>query len=163
MSDRWFDDRWFDYVGATLCACLDCDPRSSPRIGPADYTRFLTDDVRLHALQSRLAAAEWGVEETHERPVQVVTTHLVITEHGLLFGAAVAGPQPLYYLAAPRSLLDTVADHVADCPPPAGAVAAVDCRLDHDLASIWQFEKALRERLDTDPVVRVQLTPAFAA
>jgi hypothetical protein len=162
MGDRWFDDRWFDYAGATLRACLDCDPRSSPRIGQADFARFLTDDVRLHALHGRLAAEEWGAAETHE-PVRVLATHLVITEHGLVFAAAVEHPHPLYYLAVPRTLLDSVADHIADSPPPAGAVAAVDCRMDHDLASIWQFEKALRARLDTDPVLRVQLTPAFAA
>lgn len=156
-------DRWLDYVGGTLGACLDCDPRSSPRIGPADFTRFLTDDVRLHALQGRVAAEEWGTAETHERPARVLSTHLVVTEHGLVFAAAVEHPHPLYYLAVPRTLLDSVADRIADCPPPAGAVAAVDCRLDHDLASMWQFEKALRERLGTDPVLRVQLTPAFAA
>lgn len=155
-------DRLFDYFGELLRSCLDTDLSTAPQIGTGDFARFLTDDVRLHILQSRLAAAEWGAREG-TGPVDVVTTHVVITRHGLLHAAAVAVPQPRYYLAAPRALLDLMADHVAADPPPAGSAAAVDCRLDHDLASIWQFESALRHRLDTDPVLQVQLAPAFAA
>ncbi len=155
-------DRLFDYFGEMLRSCLDTDLGSSPVIGTGEFTRFLTDDVRLHVLQGRLAAAEWGAGEAHH-PVPVTATHIVITEHGLLYVAVVEGPHPGYYLAAPSALLDAVADHVAASPPPSGSVAAVDCRLDHDLSSIWQFESALRHRLDTDPVLQVQLTPAFAA
>jgi hypothetical protein len=109
-----------------------------------------------------LAAEEWGTAERHGS-VRVLATHIVITEHGLLYAAEVGGPNPGYYLAVPRALLEPVADHIADSPPPSGTAAAVDCRLDHDLASIWQFESALRHRLESDPVIRVQLTSAFAA
>ncbi|QNJ93582.1 hypothetical protein HZU40_04395 [Mycolicibacterium fluoranthenivorans] len=155
-------DQLFDYFGEMLRACLDTDLSSSPQIGADEFARFLTDDVRLHVLQGRLAATEWGLAEGRG-PVHVAATHIVITEHGLLYAAVVTLPQPRHYLAAPRTLLDWVADHVAASPPPSGSAAAVDCRLDHDLASIWQFESALRHRLDTDPVLQVQLAPAFAA
>ncbi|MHA3024667.1 hypothetical protein ACXPWS_30860 [Mycobacterium sp. BMJ-28] len=156
-------DRMFDYLGEMLSSCLNPDLASSPRIGAAEFVKFFTDDVRLHAMQGRLAATEWAAAETRARPVHVTATHIVITEHGLLYAAVVALPQPRYYLAAPRALLDTIADHIADSPPPSGCATAVDCRLDHDLASIWQFESVLRHRLDTDPVLQVQLTPALAA
>ncbi|MGB8406186.1 MAG: hypothetical protein WCE30_19175 [Mycobacterium sp.] len=155
-------DRLFDYLGEMLCGSLDTDLASARVIGARDFTRFLTDDVRLHVIQGRLAAAEWGTAESRG-PVRVTVTHLVVTEHGLLYAAEVGGRNPGYYLAAPRALLEPVADHIADSPPPSGAGAAVDCRLDHDLASMWQFESALRHRLDSDPIIRVQLTDAFAA
>ncbi|WP_020101528.1 hypothetical protein [Mycobacterium sp. 360MFTsu5.1] len=155
-------DRLFNYIGEMLCGSLDADLASARVLAPGDFTKFLTDDVRLHVIQGRLAAEEWGTAE-HHGPVRVLATHIIITEHGLLYAAEVGGPNPGYYLAAPRTLLEPVADHIADNPPPSGTAAAVDCRLDHDLASIWQFESALRHRLESDPVIRVQLTSAFAA
>jgi hypothetical protein len=155
-------DRLFDYFGEMLCGSLDTDLASARVIEAGDFTRFLTDDVRLHVIAGQLAAVEWGTAESHGL-VQVTATHIVITEHGLLYAAEVGGPNPGYYLAAPRALLEPVADHIADSPPPSGVAAAVDCRLDHDLASMWQFESALRHRLESDPVIRVQLTAAFAA
>jgi hypothetical protein len=155
-------DRLFNYIGEMLCGGLDADLRSARVLGPGDFPKFLTDDVRLHVIQGRLAAEEWGTAERHGS-VRVLATHIVITEHGLLYAAEVGGPNPGYYLAVPRALLEPVADHIADSPPPSGTAAAVDCRLDHDLASIWQFESALRHRLESDPVIRVQLTSAFAA
>ncbi|MDR3664089.1 MAG: glucose-6-phosphate dehydrogenase [Mycobacterium sp.] len=155
-------DRLFNYVGEILCGCLDVDLASAAMIGAEDFAKFLTDDVRLHVIRGHAAAAEWGIAE-HHGPVQVTATHLVITEHGLVFAAEVGGPNPSYYLAAPRALLEPVADHIADSRPLLGAAAAVDCRMGHDLASIWQFEHALRHRLDADPVIRVQLIGAFAA
>lgn len=155
-------DRLFNYLGEMLRGSLDADLASARAIGADEFTRFLTDDVRLHVLQGQLAAAEWGIAERHG-PVRVTATHIVITEHGLLYAAEVGGPHPGCYLAVPRALLEPVADHIVESPPPAGAAAAVDCRLDHDFASIWQFESALRHRLEADPVIRVQLTGAFAA
>ena len=50
-------DRLFDYFGELLRSCLDTDLSTAPQIGTGDFARFLTDDVRLHVLQSRLAAA----------------------------------------------------------------------------------------------------------
>lgn len=155
-------DRLFNYVGEMLRGCLDVDLASARVIGAGDFAKFLTDDVRLHVVSGHLAAAEWGTADRH-RSVPVTDTHIIVTEHGLLYAAEVGGPNPGFYLAVPRSLLEPIADHIADSPPPAGTPIAIDCRLDHDLASIWQFESALRHQLESDPVIRVQLTPAFAA
>lgn len=155
-------DRLFNYIGEMLRGCLDVDLAAARVIEAGEFTKFLTDDVRLHVISGHVAAAEWGTAESRE-PVRVTDTHIVVTEHGLLYAAEVGGPNPGYYLAVPRSLLEPVADHIADSPPPCGTAVAVDCRQDHDLTSIWQFESALRHRLDTDPVIRVQLTGAFAA
>ncbi len=43
-----------DYFGAMLRDCLDI----GPRIGRPEFPALLTDDVRLHALAGRVAAAE---------------------------------------------------------------------------------------------------------
>ncbi len=155
-------DRLFNYVGEILRGCLDVDLAAARVIEADDFAKFLTDDVRLHVISGHLAAAEWGAAE-HRHSVPVTDTHIIVTQHGLLYAAEIGSANPGYYLAVPRSLLDPIADHIADSPPPAGTPIAMDCRLDHDLASIWQFESALRHRLESDPVIRVRLTPAFAA
>ncbi|MGK2854606.1 MAG: hypothetical protein ACSLE3_11000 [Microbacteriaceae bacterium] len=154
-------DRFFDYFGAMLRGCLDIGTRSSPRIPRSEFPALLTDDVRLHVLAGRLAAAEWGRSEGHT-PVTVSATHVIATEHGLVYAAAILAPHrdlPWHYLAVPHTLFDRVADRVHDAPP-GGSVAAVDCRLDHDLASMWQFEAALRRMLDDYPVLELELSGA---
>ncbi|MGK2868713.1 MAG: hypothetical protein ACSLFA_19125 [Mycobacterium sp.] len=152
-------DRYFDYFGAMLRDCLPVGDRSGPRIPRSEFPALITDDVRLHVLQGRLAAAEWGSAEAHV-PVTVTATHVLVTEHGLVIAAAVTAPPrtiPQYYVATPHSLFDRIADQVHDAPPASGAVAAVDCRLDHDLTSMWQFEAALRRMLDDYPVLELAL------
>ena len=146
-----------DYFGAMLRDCLD----TGPRIGRPDFPALLTDDVRLHALAGRVAAAEWGRTEAHA-PVTVTATHIVATEHGLLYAAMLtsAHHEPWHYLAVPHALFDRIADRVHDAPPPSGSAAAVDCRLDHDLTSMWQFEAALRRMLDDYPAFELELSGA---
>lgn len=149
-----------DYFGAMLHDCLDMRSRSSPRIARTEFPALITDDVRLHAVAGRVAAAEWGQSESHA-PVTVTATHIVATEHGLLYAAVLTVPHrdPWHYLAVPRTLFDRIADRVHDAPP-RGAVAAVDCRLDHDLTSMWQFEAALRRMLDDYPALELELSGA---
>ncbi len=148
-----------DYFGTMLRDCLDVGSRSSPQIARSDFPALLTDDVRLHVVAGRVAAAEWAHAEAHA-PVIVTATHIVATEHGLLYAAVVATPHgdPWHYLAVPRSLFDRVADRVHDGPPAGGSVAAVDCRLNHDLTSMWQFESALRRMLDDYPAFELELS-----
>ncbi|MGB5112476.1 MAG: hypothetical protein WBO08_13025 [Mycobacterium sp.] len=150
-----------DYFGAMVRDCLDIGSRSSPRIARSDFPALLTDDVRLHVVAGRVAAAEWGRAEAHA-PVNVTVTHVLATEHGLVYMATLSTPHrdPWHYLAAPHTLFDRIADRVHDAPPPTGSVAAVDCRLDHDLTSIWQFEAALRRMLDDYPVLELELAGA---
>lgn len=144
-----------DYFTTLLGDCLG---KPHPRITRSEFPALLTDDVRLHVLQSRAAAAEWGVSETH-RPVRVTAAHVIATGHGLLVAATLTAPRhdPWLYLAVPHSLFDPVADRVHDDPPP-GSPAAVDCRLDHDLTSMWQFEAALRRMLDDYPAFELELS-----
>ncbi|MBJ7464584.1 MAG: hypothetical protein JHD38_13195 [Mycolicibacterium sp.] len=148
-----------DYFGTMLRDCLDVGSRSSPQIARSQFPALLTDDVRLHVLAGRVAAAEWGHTEAHA-PVRVTATHIVATEHGLLYAAMLTAPHhdPWHYLAVPHTLFDRIADRLHDAPPPSGAVAAVDCRLDHDLTSMWQFEAALRRMLDDYPAFELELS-----
>jgi len=146
-----------DYFGAML---RDFLPAGAP-LPRADFPRLLTDDVRLHVLAGRIAAAEWGRAETHA-PVAVTATHVIVTEHGLLVAAAVTTPDrdgTRHYLATPHSLFDEIADRMHDAAAPAGCAAA-DCRLDHDLTSMWQFEAALRRMLEDYPVLELELSGA---
>jgi hypothetical protein len=147
-----------DYFSTMLRDCLDIGSRSSPQIARSEFSALLTDDVRLHVLASGVAAAEWGRAETHA-PVTVAASHVLATEHGLVYAATLSAPHrdPWHYLAAPYTLFDRIADRVHDAPPPTGSVAAVDCRLDHDLTSMWQFEAALRRMLDDYPVFELEL------
>lgn len=149
-----------DYFGTMLRDCLDVGSRSSPQITRSRFPELITDDVRLHVLAGRMAAAEWGRLEAHA-PVKVTATHIVATEHGLLYAAMLTAPRhdPWHYLAVPHTLFDRIADRVHDAPP-SGAVAAVDCRLDHDLTSMWQFEAALRRMLDDYPAFELELSGA---
>lgn len=151
-------DRYFDYFGAIL---RDCLPNEGPPIPRSDFPALITDDVRLHVLAGRVAAAEWGHTEAHA-PVTVTATHIVATEHGLLYAAMLTSPHhdPWHYLAVPHALFDQIADRVHDVPPQAGSAAAVDCRLDHDLNSMWQFEAALRRMLDDYPAFELELSGA---
>lgn len=146
-----------DYLGHLLRDCLRAPAAALRR---ADFADLLTDDVRLHARQCGCAADEWARAEGHA-PVSVTATHIVATGHGLLYAAVLTAPgrPDRHYLATPHSLFDRVADRVHDRPPPDGA-AAVDCRLDHDLSSIWQFESALRRLLDDYPVLELELAGA---
>lgn len=143
-----------DYFATMLRDCLG----TAARIPRSAFAALITDDVRLHALAGRTAAAEWGRCETHA-PVSVTATHVLATEHGLLYAATLAAPHrdPWHYLATPHSLYDQICDRMHDDPPD-GAVAAVDCRLDHDLTSMWQFEAALRRMLDDYPAFELELS-----
>jgi hypothetical protein len=150
-----------DYFGAMLRDCLDIGSRSAPHIARSDFPELITDDVRLHVLQGRVAATEWGRAEAHA-PVTAIATHVLATEHGLVYAATLCTPHrdPWHYLATPHALFDRIADRVHDAPPPSGSVAAVDCRLDHDMTSMWQFEAALRRMLDDYPVLELELAGA---
>ncbi|OJZ62413.1 hypothetical protein BRW64_26780 [Mycolicibacterium diernhoferi] len=144
-----------DYFGAMLRDCLP----AGTLLPRTDFPRLLTDDVRLHVLAGRVAAAEWARAETHAA-VAVTVTHVVATEHGLLVAATVSTPTGRrHYLATPHSLFDEIADRMHDAALPAGCVAA-DCRLDHDLTSMWQFEAALRRMLADYPVLELELSGA---
>lgn len=149
-------DRYFDYFGAML---RDCLPDEGPPIPRSDFPALITDDVRLHVLAGHVAAAEWGHTEAHG-PVTVTATHVVATGHGLLYAAILTVPHhgPWHYLAVPHTLFDQIADRMHDAPPPSGSAAAVDCRLDHDLTSMWQFEAALRRMLDDYPAFELELS-----
>ncbi len=146
-----------DYFGAMLRDFLP----PGARLPRAQFPRLLTDDVRLHVCAGRVAAAEWGRAETHA-PVTVTATHVVATEHGLLVAATVTAPgahERRHYLATPHSLFEEIADRMHDAALPVGCAAA-DCRLDHDLTSMWQFEAALRRMLEDYPVLELELSGA---
>ncbi len=146
-----------DYFATMLRDCLGAP---GARIARSYFPRRLTDDVRLHVGQCRIAAGQWGATEAHT-PVAVTATHVLATAYGLVLTAEVSCPDgpPRYYLATGHHLFEPLADRVHDTPPDPGA-AAVDCRLDHDLTSMWQFEAALRRLLDDYPVLELELAGA---
>lgn len=147
-------DYFSDYFGALLHDCLQAPTAAVHR---TDFADLLTDDVRLHALQCGRAADEWARAEGHT-PMTITATHIVATEYGLIYAAVLAAPgcTTRHYLATPHRLFDRIADRVHDAPPVLGA-AAVDCRLDHDLTSMWQFESGLRRLLDDYPLLELEL------
>jgi hypothetical protein len=163
-------EQLFDYFDDILRQYFGTEPGTRPRIRRADFDTYLTDDVRLHVLQGREAALQWSHRDA-SGPVDITARHVVVTEHGLLYAAELQVPvrsdtppattwQHRYYLATPHAVFDQIVDRVHDAPPPRESVAAVDCRLDRDLTSMWQFEGALRRLLDDYPVLELELSGA---
>jgi glucose-6-phosphate dehydrogenase-like protein len=129
-----------------------------PRTGDALVDRLfsLSDDVPDRLAQIRRAAMAWGKGETSNGGI---TSELfVITQRGLMYGAALAeSRRALYYLATPPGLFDPFVDQVDTAELREGAVVVVDSGFGRDLASAHPMDAALRRLLDEHDSLRVDL------
>jgi hypothetical protein len=129
-----------------------------PRTGDALVERLFTlsDDVPDRLAQIRRAAMAWGKVEA---PNAGISSELcVITQHGLMYAAVLAGSRrALYYLATPPGLFDPFVDQIDSTELREGAVAVVDSGFRRDLASAHPMDAALRRILDEHDALRVDL------
>jgi hypothetical protein len=157
-------ERLFDFFDEILQRCFGSGGGSYPRIHRDAVERLLSDDTHGRLAQGRLAAVEWGSSET-TGTAAVISERLLITHHGLVYAACLTAPargrfsrRPLYYLAAPPSLFESVVDRFGAIPLLPVSAAAVDSRLGHDLLYPWPLDAALRRTLDSHPVLRMEPT-----
>ncbi|MBD0322934.1 MAG: glucose-6-phosphate dehydrogenase [Aldersonia sp.] len=153
-------DRLFDFVDEILQRYFGPEYTSAAPMGREDVERLLTDDTRRRVEQARHAAVEWGrTEITGE--VVIASDRLVITSHGLLYAAGMSAPgahRPLYYLATPLALFESIVERVDATSLRQGSVAAVDDRFGHDLTYPWPLDTALRQMLDTHQALHLDLS-----
>jgi hypothetical protein len=130
---------------------------SFPRMRRPDVEDLLAGDTHRRIARARIAAIEWGNSEHVGKP-EIISEHMLITPHGLLY-AAVLSPQSqphLYYLATSRAQFEPIAGAVEVTQLPGGSVAAVDRRYGHDLEFPWPLDAALRRMLDAHEVLRME-------
>lgn len=161
MSDEQAtSDRLFDFVDEVLQRYFGPEYTSAAPMGREDVERLLTDDTRRRVEQARHAAVEWGrTESTGE--VVIASDRLVITSHGLLYAAGMSAPgahRPLYYLATPLALFESIVERVDATSLRQGSVAAVDDRFGHDLTYPWPLDTALRQMLDAHQALHLNLS-----
>ena len=98
----------------------------------------------------------WGKAET--RDASITSELFVITQHGLMYAAALTeAHRALYYLATPPGLFDPLVDQVDTAELREGAVAVVDSGFRRNLASAHPMDAALRRILDEHAALRVNL------
>lgn len=147
---------------------------SSPRMRRAEVEKLLTDDGQRRLELAERAAMEWGRAEEAEE-VRIVSEHMVITPHGLLYAAELEGNprkprplsstpttdrssespvrHPLCYLATSRAPFDRLVDHVHVAQLRQESTAAVDSRFGHELEFPCPLDAALRRTLESSPVL----------
>ena len=133
---------------------------SSPRMPHADLEKLLTDDAQRRLEHARLAALEWANAEVHG-DVEITSERWVVTPRGLLYAAGLSGAgshRSLYYLATPPAMFEPLVDRTAASHLDEGSAAAVDSRLNRDLAFPWPLDAALRRTLDAHEVLHLDLT-----
>ena len=129
-----------------------------PQKGAAVVERLLTltDHVPDTLAQTRCAAMAWAKAETPNP--RIASELFVITQHGLMYAAALSeSPRALYYLATPPTLFDPFVDQVDTARLHPGAVVVVDSRFGRDLTSAHPMDAALRRILDEHLALRVDL------
>ena len=151
-------EQLYDFFGEIFLRYFRPAIDAYPRMGGALVERrlTLTDDVPDRLAQTRCAATAWAKAET---PNARITSELfVITQHGLAMAPGWNEPRrALYYLATPTALFDPFVDQVETAELRDGAVAAVDSRFGHDLASAHPMDAALRRILDEHLALRVDM------
>ena len=129
-----------------------------PQMGDALVERLFTlsDDVPDRLAEIRRAAVAWGKDESPD--ARITSELFVITQHGLMYAAALAEfRRALYYLATPPGLFDPLVDQIDTGELREGAVAVVDSGFRRDLASAHPMDAALRRILDEHVALRVDL------
>ncbi|WP_433714995.1 hypothetical protein ACQP2U_13770 [Nocardia sp. CA-084685] len=164
------NQRLFDFIDEALRQCFDAGAGPYPWLCRDDVEGVLSDDARWRVMHGRLAAMEWGSSESTGN-VAVTSERLLITPHGLLYAAGLSAPvrrgaarripagtmrRPLYYLATPPQLFESIVDRVSTTSMLPEAVSAVDNRLGHDLLFPWPLDAALCRMLDAQPVMRIE-------
>lgn len=116
----------------------------------------LSDEVPDHLAQAGHAAAEWGAQEAPR--ARLIAQLFVVTQHGLVYAAALADDRRrLYYLATPAGLFEPFVERVDTGRPYEDAVVAVDRRCASELAAAHPMDAALRHLLDEHLALRVDL------
>jgi len=153
-------DPLLDFVDEVLQRYFGPEYSSGAPMGREDVERLLTDDTRRRVEEARTAAVEWGrTEITGE--VAIASDRLVITSHGLVYAAGMSAPgahRPLYYLATPPALFESIVERVDVASLRPGAVAAVDDRFGHDLTYPWPLDTGLRQMLDAHQALHLDLS-----
>ncbi len=151
-------EQLYDFFGEMFQRYFKPTIGTYPAVGKARiHSLFaLTDDVSDRLEQARRAAMAWSEAETR-RP-RLASEMFVITQHGLLYAAALRDAhRELYYLATPRTMFDPFVDEVEISRPHQNTVMAVDSRLGRDLAAAHPMDAALRRILDEHVALRVDL------
>lgn len=148
-----------DFVDEVLRRHFGPDYASAAGIDRNHVEQLLTDDTRRRVAESRAAALEWGKTEVG-REVAIACDRLVITSKGLVYAAgmsAAGAGRPLYYLATPIELFESVVEGVDLTSLRQSAVAAVDDRFGHELTYPWPLDTGLRHILDTHQALHLDL------
>jgi hypothetical protein len=158
-------ERLFDFFGEVFARYFGYAVASYPRLRRIDVETLLSDDTHRRVTQGRRAAVEWGGGE-HIGNVVITSERLLITDRGLMYTAELNAPmrdrrtveRPLYYIATPPALFESIVDRVADTSLLPGSVAAVDNRLGRELLFPCPLDVALRRLLDAQAVLRMEPT-----
>ncbi|MCX5046373.1 glucose-6-phosphate dehydrogenase [Aldersonia sp. NBC_00410] len=148
----------FDFVDEVLQQYFGPEHGSAARVERSDVESLLTDDTRRRVAQARVAAMEWG--RTEVAGVVIASDRLVITPRGVLYAAGMSAPgarRPLYYLATPIELFESIVDRVEVTSQRHLSVAAVDDRFGSDLTFPWPLDTALRRMLDAHQILHLEL------
>ena len=151
-------EQLYDFFGEIFHRYFSPGIDAYPRMGGALVEKLLTltDDVPDRLAETRRAAMAWGKTET---PNARITSELfVITQHGLIYAAALnESRRALYYLATPPVLFEPFVDQVDTAELREGTVVVVDSRFGRDLASAHPMDAALRRILEEHLALRVDL------
>ncbi|MGV9712086.1 glucose-6-phosphate dehydrogenase [Gordonia sp. NPDC003424] len=158
-------DPLLDFVDEVLQRHFGPEYSSADRIDRHHVEQLLTDDTRRRVEEARDAAVEWGRSELAGEVV-IASDRLVITSHGLVYAAGMSAPgahRPLYYLATPIELFESIVERVDDTSLRQGSVAAVDDRFGHELTYPWPLDTGLRHLLDAHQALHLDLSDHVTA
>ncbi len=153
-------DPLFDFVDEVLQRHFGPEYSSAARMDRKHVEQLLTDDTRRRVEEARSAAVEWGKSEL-AGDVVIASDRLVITSHGLVYAAgmsAAGAHRPLYYLATPIELFESMVERVDATSLRQGSVAAVDDRFGHELVYPWPLDTGLRHLLDAHQALHLDLS-----
>lgn len=153
------DDPLFDFIDEILRGHFGPGYSSDTTTDRRHVEQLLTDDTRRRVEESRAAAVEWGRAEVAGEVV-IASDRLVITSHGLVYAAGMSssgGHQPLYYLATPVELFESMVERVDATSLQRGSMAAVDDRFGHELSFPWPLDTGLRHMLDAHHALHLDL------
>ncbi|AZG44707.1 hypothetical protein D7316_01293 [Gordonia insulae] len=161
MGEDWTtSEPLVDFVDELLQRHFGPEYSSASTMDRTDVELLLTDDTWRRVQESRAAAMEWGRTEIAGE-VAIAADRLVITSHGLVYAAGMSAPgahRPLYYVATPVELFESIAERVDPASLPDGAAAAVDDRFGHELTYPWPLDTGLRHLLDAHQALHLDLS-----
>lgn len=144
-----------------------------PRLPWAEVETLLVDDADRRLALARHFAQDSG-EQAATRRVTIVDDHLLVTDEGLVYVAALRPlpglPGPVtsyatmhtgsggeeegsYYLAAPSRLFDDLVDRTRASQGAFGCTVIVDSRWGHELDYLWPADSRLRSMLGAHEVM----------